>query len=258
MADSPVKVLTMNIASSKKTERIVDIIKTEQPDLFLLQEVTLSSGELRAALQNLQYKCESNLDPDSTSTPGTAAVWKADLPAPFVTTLVTCQVQEVKFGHQAFLNIYAPSGSQGRRARSELFTRDLFPHLLQHQGSGLLPVLAGDWNCILSEKDTTLNFKDKFSKDLDQMVKAFKFVDSFRYLQPNIKEFTFHRASCAPARLDRVYLPPHLVGKLLSASHQPGLADHWGVCVILEMEVARLQLPPKRHKTHWKLNSSIL
>ena len=72
-----------------------------------------------------------------------------------------------------------PRPGQGKRAWSELFTRYLFPLLLQHQGEGLLPVLAGDWICVLSEKDTTLNFKDKFSRDLDQMVKTFKYVDFF-------------------------------------------------------------------------------
>ena len=40
-----------------------------------------------------------------------------------------------------------------------------------------------------------------------------------------------------------VYLPPHLslTTKVLSISHHPGLADHWGVTVNLEMEVVRLR-----------------
>ena len=252
------KVLTRNIASSRRTERIIDVLKTEKPDLLLLQEVTLSTAELSAALHNLPYQSEANIDPDSPSTPGTAALWRVNLPGPQVTTLVSCQLQEIKIGPQSFLNVYAPSGSQGKRARAELFTQEIFPHLLQQQVEGLLPVLAGDWNCVLKEKDTTANFRDKYSKDLDQIIKALKYSDSFRMLHPDSKEFTFHRSSCAPARLDRVYLPPHLSAKLQSASHQPGLADHWGVCAELLMDVTRLQCPHPNPKTHWKLNCTIL
>ena len=182
-------------------------MKSEHPDILLLQEVTLSTAELCCALQNTNYLGESNIDVSSPSSPGTAAVWRTDLPGPLVTTLVTCQLQQVQIGQQSFLNVYAPSGSQNKRAQLEFFTRDIFSHLLQHQG-GLLPVLAGDWNCILEAKDTTANFKDKFSKDLDQIVKNFKYSDAYRALHPNTVEFTFHRASCAPARLDRAYVPP--------------------------------------------------
>ena len=43
----------------------------------------------------------------------------------------------------------------------------------------------------------------------------------------------------------------------MSVVHRPGLADHWGVEVVLGLDVARLELPPRPPRTHWKLNSSI-
>ena len=55
-----------------------------------------------------------------------------------------------------------------------------------------------------------------------------------------------------------MYLPPHLVTKLLEVTHNPGLSNHWSVCVKLELLVNRLQLPPKAPSAYWKLNSSIL
>ena len=110
---------------------------------MLLQEVTLSSAQIKVAVQTLRYNCESNVDVENPNTPGTAVIWKVTLPVPEVTSLVTCQLQSLKAGNQTFLNIYAPSGSENRRERSLLFTRDIFPHLVQPSESILL-ILAGD------------------------------------------------------------------------------------------------------------------
>ena len=84
------------------------------------------------------------------------------------------------------------------------------------------------------------------------------YVDAFRLLHPQKEEFTFYRASCAPSRLDRVYVPTHITGHLVSAAHQPSLADHWGVFVEMKLDIGRLDMPPRPPKTHWKLNSTIL
>ena len=251
------KLMSRNIASSQRLERIVDYLKSDKPDLLLLQEVTLTTSQLQEAVKPLQYDCESNVDPVNPNSPGTAAVWKVDLPVTQVTTIVTCQLQTVTIGRQLFFNIYAPSGSENRQERAHLFSREMFPHLLQHQG-GLLPVLAGDWNCLTSSTDTTKNFKEKYCLDLHALIKSLRYQDAFRVLHPNKVEFTFHRASCAPSRLDRVYLPPHLATKALSVSHHPGLSDHWAVLVKLELEVDRLELQPRPPRSHWKLNTSIL
>ena len=251
------KCISQNIASSRKVERIVDILKRSCPDLLLLQEVTLTTDQLKTAVKDLQYDCESNIDMENPTFPGTATIWKIDLPAPQVTSLVTCNLQMVKISQQVFYNVYAPSGSQCRRERARLFTRDLFPHLVQHQRR-LLPVLARDWNCLVAAKDTTANFKEKYCKDLDGLLKSFNYSDAFRIQHPNTAEFTFYRASCAPSRLDRVYLPQHLTCHHKATTHQPGLADHWGVHVELELDIERVHLPPRPPKSHWKLNSSIL
>ena len=216
----------------------------------------MTTAQLQVAVEPLQYKCETNTDQDNPYAPGTAAIWREDLPTPQVANLISCSLQTVRFGQRYFYNVYAPSGSENRRDRAQLFTRDIFPLLLQHMEQ--LPVLAGDWNCLVAAKDTTANFQEKYSKDLDNLLKAFKYSDAYRILHPNTSEFTFHRASCAPSRLDRVYLPPNLVPCLRSVEHQPGLADHWGVHVKLEIEMARAEQLPRPRKTHWKLNTNIL
>ena len=53
--------------------------------------------------------------------------------------------------------MYAPSGTANKKERMELFN-ELATHLLT-MGRNKLPVMAGDWNVILAECDTTRNFQ---------------------------------------------------------------------------------------------------
>ena len=257
MEEPSFSLISQNVASSQRIERITDILKRRKPDILFLQEVTLTTVQIQAAVESLNYNCESNIDVENKYTPGTAILWSASLPVPEVTSLVTCQLQTLKVGSQTFFNVYAQSGSENRRDRAHLFTRDMFPHLLQPQ-EGLLPVLVGDWNCLVAAADTTANYKEKYCKDLDLLLKSFRYQDVYRSKHPHTKEFTFHRASCAPSRLDRIYFPQNLTSSLVSVTHIPGLADHWGVEVKFELNLERVQLPPKLQRTHWKLNASVL
>ena len=168
MAGHSLTIISQNVASSQRLERITDILKRKKPDILFLQEVTLTSTQIQAALQPQKYMCESNIDRENPNTPGTAVIWSASLPVPEVTSLVTCQLQSLKIGRQTFLNVYAPSGSENRRERSSLFTRDMFQHLLQPQ-EGILPILIGDWNCLVSPADTTTNYKEKYCKELEAL-----------------------------------------------------------------------------------------
>ena len=96
------KLISQNIASSQRLERITDVVKSEKPDLFLIQEITLNTVQLQAALDPFQYKCETNTDQDNPCAPGTAVIWKADLPTPLVSNIVSCSLQTVCIGQQYF------------------------------------------------------------------------------------------------------------------------------------------------------------
>ena len=69
------KLISQNIDSSKQVERITDVLKSESPDLFLLQEITLSMEQLQAALEPFQNKCDINTNQENPCSPGTAAIW---------------------------------------------------------------------------------------------------------------------------------------------------------------------------------------
>ena len=154
----------------------------------------------------------------------TAIVWKKTIKVSEVNQLIERRAMSLKCGGETFLNIYAPSGSANRRERWEMFN-ELAVHLLFMRGR--LPAMLGDWNCVLTELDTTNNFQAKYGKVLDRIVKTLQYKDCFRLLHPRTREFTFHRGQhLAMSRLDRVYFPPHLINKLLSTRHKPGLSDH--------------------------------
>ena len=135
---------------------------------------------------------------------------------------------------------------------------ELAVHLLA-MGRDKLPVLLGDWNCVLAELDTSNNFQAKYCKVWDRIVKSLKYKDCFRLLHPRACKYTFHRGQhMAQSRLDRVYFPPHLVNSLLSARHKPGVSDHCQVEVELTLRVG-LGRPGRHHRqTFWKLNTSLL
>ena len=95
-------------------------MKQRKPHILLLQKVTLNTAQFLAVLEPLNYQCESNIDHEIPSCPGTAAIWRSNLPVTQVTSLVTCQLQSMKLNEQTIYNVYPPSGSNCRQDRAAL------------------------------------------------------------------------------------------------------------------------------------------
>ena len=94
---------------------------------------------------------------------------------------------------------------------------------------------------------------------LARIVNNLNYTDSFRHLHPNDREYTFHRgALIAQSRLDRVYLPPHLLHCLLSAQHKPAHTDHCKVEVELDLRPGQARPHRQQKKSFWKMNTSLL
>ena len=216
------KLVSLNIAMSMLS--ISDVLRLNKPDLLFLQEVNFPTQTLSDRVDNLGYCGECNIDPLHPTLPGTAIVWKKTLKISEVNQLIERRVMSVKCGGEIFLNVYAPSGSANKRERWEMFNE--LAVLLLAMGRDKLPVMLGDWNCVLAELDTTNNFQAKYCKVLHRIVQTLEYKDCFRFLHPQVQEFTFHRGPhMAQSRLDRVYLPPHLVNSLLSVRHSPGVSE---------------------------------
>ena len=243
------KVISLNVAMSLLS--ISDVLNNDNPDLLFLQEVSNSTQTLCDKVDSLGYWGECNVDPLHPSLPGTAVVWRKTLNISEVNQLIERRAQSVKCAGETFINVYAPSGSSNRRERWEFFN-ELFTHIVQ-TGGVKLPVMAGDWNSVLDQLDTTRNFQPKFCKVLSRLVKNLNYIDSFRHLHPGVGEYTFHRGPhVAQSRLDRIYLPPHLVQYLVSAQHMPSVGDHCQVEVELDIRVGQARPAAPKKKTFWK------
>ena len=203
---APLKIITLNVANSLVLGGLLSIIRVENPDIVLLQELTLTSGQLKLYVAKFGYSAEANTDLMDITKLGTGIIWKTELPVSEVTSVIECRGQLAKLGPYNLLNLYAPSGGNNKTARRNFFGQDVF-HLIRGLGSSPYPILAGDFNCVLSAKDTERNFGDKKCPALQDLVSGFNLSDAFRVVKPDVSEFTFHRPNCAASRLDRFYIP---------------------------------------------------
>ena len=127
---------------------------------FFIQENCLKPVNLEVKGQKFNYKCEANVDVLNPRKPGTAVVWKNSLPSPRVQNIVERNLQSFTLGTTTFLNMYAPSGSNDRRERDNLFSQELFDILAASSPSSL-SWLIGHWKCLTEDDQTTASFGDK-------------------------------------------------------------------------------------------------
>ena len=92
-----------------------------------------------------------NINPEESSLPGTAIVWRSSIPVRDVSTIVPCRAQCAFLGAYALLNIYAPSGSDKKYERGSFFAKEIFRTLALHDNSCW--ILGGDFNCVLKPID---------------------------------------------------------------------------------------------------------
>ena len=212
--------MSYNVGHSSSLSGLRAMLELEWVDIVFLQEVRISDSQIEALLSGLDYKAKANIDPENPSKPGTAMIWKVDLPFTWVGDVVTCRAQLAMLGSYPLVNLYAPSGSDKRGQRREFFGQEIF-RILRSLGGGQSPIIAGDFNCVLKPADIEdgIGFNTKNCPALDDLVKAFALTDAFRKLHPSKKEFTFIRGNCAKSRLDRFYLPQNLASDLIVKSN---------------------------------------
>ena len=265
------RVLSHNLAGG--TLFISELLRRFKPDILCLQEVKIATKELNSIVNKSSYIGESNLCPVSPHKPGTAMVWKADLPVmDQVSSIVEerrVQLLRMAEGGVAIMNVYAPSGTATKSEREALFAGEM-ALALRGLGPRVEVVLAGDWNCVLNARDVERNYRLKCSDSLAALVDTYKLTDVFSFLYPGRIEYTFQRASVTRSRLDRVYVSPGLVTSLKEVWHEPGLSDHAVLVTDLllheevqqgeEGEETEERAAPKQEPKAgvWRLNCSIL
>ena len=118
--------LSYNVAGSSSLSGINQLLYIFKPILIFIQEINISTEQMLAQIKG-EYKGLCNIDSNDSNKPGNAVLWRAGLEV-LVTNVVPLRLQHITCkGHGSFLNIYAPTGSQGVRGRRNLFLNDIFP-----------------------------------------------------------------------------------------------------------------------------------
>lgn len=245
-----INIISHNIAHTYNLCGLLDIMRMDDTDIVFIQETSHTTNELTNLVQRIGYSAFTSLDGDK---PGVGLIYKTSIQVDEIHVWQPGRLLFVRIGAISYVNVYAYSGNNNKHERNIMFSETLFRNL---STKSLLPVLVGDFNCILSNLDTTDNFNQKYCQALKDLVQTLDYTDGFRKLYPNNLEYTFLRKNCAPSRLDRVYLPCHLEDKLVSICHKQTLSDHR--LVSFDLDLDSVPDRPVRHSAYWKLNISIL
>ena len=251
MGDNQLKVISLNVCHSINLVGLVDILKNEKPTLCLLQEIPHTSSQLCNIVKNIGYLGYTSLMDDDK--PGVGIIYKSDLVIENIYPLEPGRILSFKFNDLLFYNIYAPSGSNKKPERRIFFGETIFRNI-QHRD--FLPILVGDYNCIIDKDDTERNYSNKKCDALKDLVNLYSYVDAFRHFNANLREYTYHKGGASASRLDRVYIPPNLLNLLTNCEHQAGLYDHKMLKFTLDIDIN--PLPTHRNFSYWKLNTQIL
>ena len=236
---------SLNIGGSTTLAGLLSMLRLDKPHLVMFQEVKVNTEQLNVQVAKYGYRAVTNIDVNNPSALGTGVVWQSHLPVSDVYSVVECRAQALTLGQYTFINIYAPSGSQGRQARRDFFGQDIFRVIRGLPGSSC-PILVGDFNSILSALDTERNFSDKT-------------CPAYRLLHPQGRAYSFFRPSCAASRLDRFYIPQNLVNNVRSVTYKASLGDHCGVSLLITLpDLVKGPAPTPSSSPYWKLNTSVL
>ena len=249
-------VLSLNVGANRiYFGGLIDFLKRYSPDLVLLQEVSVETETLDSLVSRLGFQAICNVNLLEERYVGTAVVFKRGTNVE-VTNLVLNRLQKVVWKGETFLNIYAPTGNVGKNLRREFFGDAVLKSLNRDN----LPILAGDFNCIVDDEDTEKNAANKRCPMLALIVNAFGYTDGFRHLYPNKREFTFYRQTKSASRLDRVYIPNEILSSIISVEHVASMSDHKLVKIELHFKGVNENEGPKKKKgkSFWKLNTEIL
>ena len=146
-----------------------------------MQEVNVNTEELSSLVKSLGYRAECNIIVDDDNTRGTAIVWKDTLELKNIFIVEECRVQTAQLGPLNLVNLYAPSGQGNKYPRMEMFGQTIMRIFRSSYPS--IPLMAGDFNCVLGAKDASQNVQQKKCEALRALVSNFNLTDVFRYHQ---------------------------------------------------------------------------
>ena len=155
------------------------------------------------------------------------------------------------------LNCYLPSGKTSTQTSNRIKAiKTLTSNLQNLDLKNNYVIIAGDFNLVLNPIDRTGHYTPNTNDKIlfQKILKNFDLTDSYRYLYPNSRTFSFSRFF-PTSRLDRIYISSSLFSKIMHSSyHNISFSDH------NKAPLPSLKIPFKiKYKSsYWKLNNSIL
>ena len=103
--------------------------------------------------------------------------------------------------------------------------------------------MAGDHNCVVNPIDIEngIGYNNKKCIALENLIKVAKLIDVFRYINPNVSEYTFFRSGSAPSRLDRIYISNSYLNNIENVQ---GVSKKIGISETIRYIHNRLYLRP--------------
>ena len=154
------------------------------------------------------------------------------------------------------ITVYAPNVPYDRK----VFFRNLY-NLVSVNGD---IILSGDFNCVddagMDKCGGNAALGELASAELACIRRDFKLIDSFRFLHPTAKLFTWSSPSKhISCRLDRIYVSLSISSRLLSADIESyAISDHSPVSIVFKCIDKRSGRNYVPSSLHWKCNSKVL
>ena len=117
-------IFSLNIGMSSSLAGLSSLVESENIDIVFMQEVRLSSEQIEQTLHG--FKAAVNIDPNNLTKPGIALAWRESVPLTDVVSFDLCRLQVASLGSLKLVNLYAPSGTNNRYARTTFFSQELF------------------------------------------------------------------------------------------------------------------------------------
>ena len=217
-----------------KQLQIEAFIKENRIDILNMQEINTEPESFNdCEFISSSFNLISN---NSPSRYGTACLIRSDLIYENVRCDNSGRGIVFNIGNSTFGNFYCHSGSDGQsRANRESYCAETIPNLLcSSKESGCV---GGDFNMIINKEDATTHQQAKISPTFQRVVRTFKWVDSYRVLFPDTKQFSRYFGNSrgeGATRIDRCYHFGQI--KVKNAVYIPlAFSDHHAHVVTIEL-----------------------
>ena len=107
-----ITVLSYNVGSNSTLCGIQQLLEWYKLTIVFVQEICISTDQFNILLGK-HYRGMCNIDPSNSRKPGTAIAWLSNLEVD-VQNVVQCRIQTINLFNRSFINVYAPSGTQGQ------------------------------------------------------------------------------------------------------------------------------------------------